>query len=497
MEQLIRIHPADNVAVAVSALKQGETVTAAGKNIMVRQDIPAGHKMAIVPIAAGEDVIKYGFPIGQATVAVQPGEWMHTHNVKSKLGDLLEYRYEPQKAPVWQPTEDHVHTFQGYERRDGRVGIRNEVWIIPTVGCVNAIAREIERRAQAFAGPHVDGIYAYSHPYGCSQLGDDLRYTQKFLAGLAHNPNAGGVLLLGLGCENNKMDAMRQLLTGVDEAGIKFLICQDAEDEVEEGVRLVKELAAHAAETKRTTQPLAKLCIGVKCGGSDGFSGLTANPLVGSVVNRVTAAGGTALLTEVPEMFGAETLLMNRCRNEAVFQKTVHLINGFKTYFQKHGEKINENPSPGNKAGGITTLEDKSLGCVQKGGIAPVEDVLLYGEPVKEKGLSLLQAPGNDLVSSNALAASGAQMVLFTTGRGTPFSCPVPTLKIASNSRLASFKADWIDFNAGRLLSGESMEALSEEFLQFILNVASGTCHTKSEALDKHELAIFKDGVTL
>lgn len=497
MEQLIKIHPADNVAVAISALKQGETVVVSGKSIVVQNDIPAGHKMAIVPIAMDEDVIKYGFPIGQAKRNVQPGEWLHTHNVKSKLGDLLEYRYEPQKAPAWQSAEDHVHTFQGYERSDGRVGIRNEVWIIPTVGCVNAIAREIEKRAQAFVNPHIDGIYAYSHPYGCSQLGDDLRDTQKYLAGLAQNPNAGGILLLGLGCENNKMEAMRQLLGDVDEAGIRFLICQEAEDEIAEGVRLVKELAAHAAKTKRTRQPLAKLCIGVKCGGSDGFSGLTANPLVGSIVNRVTAAGGTALLTEVPEMFGAETLLMNRCKNEAVFQKTVRLINDFKTYFQRHGEKINENPSPGNKAGGITTLEDKSLGCVQKGGIAPVEDVLAYGERVKETGLSLLQAPGNDLVSSNALAASGAQLVLFTTGRGTPFSCPVPTLKIASNGRLASFKADWIDFNAGRLLTGESMETLSEEFLEFILDVASGTCHTKSESLDKHELAIFKDGVTL
>lgn len=497
MEQLIKIHPADNVAVAISALKQGETVVVSGKSIVVQNDIPAGHKMAIVPIAMDEDVIKYGFPIGQAKRNVQPGEWLHTHNVKSKLGDLLEYRYEPQKAPAWQPAADHVHTFQGYERSDGRVGIRNEVWIIPTVGCVNAIAREIEKRAQAFVNPHIDGIYAYSHPYGCSQLGDDLRDTQKYLAGLAQNPNAGGILLLGLGCENNKMEAMRQLLGDVDEAGIRFLICQEAEDEIAEGVRLVKELAAHAAKTKRTRQPLAKLCIGVKCGGSDGFSGLTANPLVGSIVNRVTAAGGTALLTEVPEMFGAETLLMNRCKNEAVFQKTVRLINDFKTYFQRHGEKINENPSPGNKAGGITTLEDKSLGCVQKGGIAPVEDVLAYGERVKETGLSLLQAPGNDLVSANALAASGAQLVLFTTGRGTPFSCPVPTLKIASNGRLASFKADWIDFNAGRLLTGESMETLSEEFLEFILDVASGTCHTKSESLDKHELAIFKDGVTL
>lgn len=497
MEQLIKIHPADNVAVVISALKQGETVIVSGKSIVVQNDIPAGHKMAIAPIAMDEDVIKYGFPIGQAKKNVQPGEWLHTHNVKSKLGDLLEYRYEPQKAPAWQPVEDHVHTFQGYERSDGRVGIRNEVWIIPTVGCVNAIAREIEKQAQAFVGPHIDGIYAYSHPYGCSQLGDDLRDTQAYLAGLAQNPNAGGVLLLGLGCENNKMEAMRQLLGDVDEAGIRFLICQEAEDEIAEGVRLVKELAAHAAKTKRTRQPLAKLCIGVKCGGSDGFSGLTANPLVGTIVNRVTAAGGTALLTEVPEMFGAETLLMNRCKNEAVFQKTVRLINDFKTYFQRHGEKINENPSPGNKAGGITTLEDKSLGCVQKGGIAPVEDVLAYGERVKETGLSLLQAPGNDLVSSNALAASGAQLVLFTTGRGTPFSCPVPTLKIASNGRLASFKADWIDFNAGRLLTGESMETLSEEFLEFILDVASGTCHTKSESLDKHELAIFKDGVTL
>jgi altronate hydrolase len=500
MEKFYRIHPQDNVAVAIEALAAGTILDFAGKKITVKTAIPAGHKIALVDIAKGTNVVKYGFPIGTATTAIAAGDWVHTHNVHSRLGNLLEYTYEPVAAvnkKAAAPALNLPDTFLGYARENGQVGIRNEVWIVPTVGCVNAIACAIERKAQEFIMPGIDGVYAYTHPFGCSQLGDDQGHTQKILSGLVHNPNAGAVLVLGLGCENNQISQMKEIIGTCPEGRVRYLVCQDEQDEIAAGVKLVKELIHYAAHFKRTEQSVAKLVLGLKCGGSDGFSGITANPLLGWVVDKLIAAGGTAILSEVPEMFGAETLLMNRCRDKATFGKTVNLINNFKKYFQSYGEKINENPSPGNKAGGITTLEDKSLGCVQKGGQAIVEDVLSYGQRVQGHGLVLLEAPGNDLVAANAEAAAGAQMVLFTTGRGTPFACPVPTLKISSNSRLAQFKEKWIDFNAGVLLEGHTMEETGAEFYRFILDVASGRQQAKAEKLDKHEIAIFKNGVTL
>lgn len=494
---IFQINDTDNVAVAVEAVSKGTAVTAAGQTIRVRDDIPAGHKIALRDIAQGEDIVKYGFPIGTAEYDIPCGAWVHTHNVQSKLGTILDYTYEPEKAERAELTGGPRYEFQGYRRPDGTAGIRNEVWIIPTVGCVNGIARAIETAAQPFRTAHIDGIYAYSHPHGCSQLGDDQLYTQKMLSGLIHNPNAGAVLVLGLGCENNQIELMKDVIGDYDPDRVKFLVCQDVEDEIAAGTAIVKDLCGYASQYKRQACDTSLLTIGLKCGGSDGLSGITANPLVGEISNRLIAAGGTSILTEVPEMFGAETLLMNRARNGVVFRKTVTLINQFKEYFMSYGEKINENPSPGNKAGGITTLEDKSLGCVQKGGRAIVEDVLAYGDRATAKGLNLLQAPGNDLVAANALAASGANLVLFTTGRGTPFACPVPTIKIASNSRLAGYKRNWIDFNAGTIAEGEEKGAAADRLFRYILDVASGRTHAKSEALDKHELAIFKNGVTL
>ncbi|MCH4167216.1 MAG: altronate dehydratase family protein [Megasphaera sp.] len=492
-----QIHDKDNVAVAVDTVDKGAVVVVNGRSITARDVIPAGHKIAIQDIPQGEHVIKYGFPIGTAKQDIPCGAWVHTHNVKSGLGDLLHYTYEPDKAERKELHSDKYYSFDGYVRPDGTAGIRNEVWIIPTVGCVNAIARAIETASQQYKTPHIDGIYAYSHPHGCSQLGDDQLHTQKILSGLVHSPNAGAVLVLSLGCENNQVSLMKEVIGDYDPDRVKFLVCQEVKDEITAGTALVKELCAYADRFYRQPCDASLLTIGLKCGGSDGFSGITANPLAGEISNRLIAAGGTSILTEVPEMFGAETLLMNRARDASVFDKTVALINHFKEYFLKYGEKINENPSPGNKAGGITTLEDKSLGCVQKGGTAIVEDVLSYGDRVVKKGLNLLQAPGNDLVASNALAAAGAHLVLFTTGRGTPFACPVPTVKIASNSRLAGFKDNWIDFNAGAIADGENKEKTADRFFQYILDVASGKIHAKSEGLDKHELAIFKNGVTL
>ncbi len=455
--------------------------------------IPAGHKIARQDIPKDAPVIKYGFPIGRAKADISKGSHVHCHNLYSDMTKTENYTYQPdfQELEPIAPAP-----FLGYRRENGKVGIRNEVWIIPTVGCVNGIAKAIAARSQAFLTDTIDGVVAYTHPYGCSQLGEDHRNTQKLLCGLIQHPNAAVVLVLGLGCENNTMEQMQAQLGEYDADRVRFLVCQDVEDEIAEGVKLVQELCRSAAQCVRTPCDMSDLVIGLKCGGSDGFSGITANPLVGAVSDRLIAMGGSALLTEVPEMFGAETLLFSRCRTEAVFSEAVRLINDFKDYFMTYNEPIDENPSPGNKAGGISTLADKALGCTQKGGTAPVEDVLQYGQPVRKRGLSLLQAPGNDLVAACALAASGAHIVLFTTGRGTPFGCPVPTMKISSNSDVFARKGAWIDYNAGQLLEGKTMLQCTDELFTQIHAVAQGQ-PVKSESLEKSDLAIFKDGITL
>ena len=492
--ECIKIHKSDSVAVAVEPLKAGEKVSVDSSVIELLNDIPAGHKFALEDIPQNENIIKYAYPIGSAKCDIKKGEHIHTHNTKSNLAGVLEYEYNPDFKDV--ETLKPL-TFKGYKRPDGKVGIRNEIWIVPTVGCVNSIVREIENQSQQFKTENIDGIYSYNHPYGCSQLGDDMNMTLKYLSGLIKHPNAAAVLVVGLGCENGNIEELKKVLGDYDENRIKFLMAQDFEDEIAEGVKQVEELSKLADTYKREECPISDIVIGLKCGGSDGFSGITANPLLGSLSDRIIGMGGSAILTEVPEMFGAETILMNRCRTENEFNKTVDLINNFKKYFMRYGEKVDENPSPGNKEGGITTLEDKALGCTQKCGTAPVEDVLSYGESIKKKGLSLLQAPGNDLVAANALSVSGAQLILFTTGRGTPFGCPVPTAKISSNINLANKKKTWIDFNAGQLLENKTMLELTDEFMDFVLKLASGEIKVKAEKLDKHELAIFKDGVTL
>ncbi len=489
MEKSIRIHPLDNVAVALTDLHAGETVA----GITLREDVPAGHKVALAPLHPGDKVIKYGCPIGHATVEVAPGSWLHTHNVRTDLSDTLTYTYTPTHPHLEKHAPD---TFPGFPREDDRAGVRNEVWIIPTVGCVNDIASALARRAQKFLHGSVEDVIAFRHPYGCSQMGDDQENTRRLLADLIRHPNAGGVLVLGLGCENSGVDALRPYLGEEPLPRVRTLVCQEVEDELAAGEALLRELIDQAAPWERVPVSTEKLVIGLKCGGSDGFSGITANPTIGAFSDRLIARGGTTILTEVPEMFGAETLLMDRCESEAVFRQTVSLINDFKHYFTANHQTVYENPSPGNKKGGITTLEDKSLGCTQKSGSAPVVDVLPYAHRVEKPGLNLLSAPGNDLVAATALAAAGAQIVLFSTGRGTPFACPVPTVKIASNPILAQRKRNWIDFSAAPALEGVSIEQLGEALYRKVLAVAGGE-PVKSEEAGFHDLAIFKQGVTL
>ena len=469
MNEMVRITARDMVAVALKPLKAGETVSCGDEAITLKEDLPMGHKAALREIRKGEAVIKYGYPIGEATEDIPAGAHVHTHNLRTLLSGEKDYEWHP-VFPQQQKTEPAV--FQGYKRECGRPGIRNELWILPTVGCVNDVAKTLAREAQKLSGGAVEGVYAFPHPYGCSQLGDDQDHTRKALAALATHPNAGGVLLLGLGCENSGIEQIKPYMGSYDESRVRFLVCQDCENEIETGMTLLEELAGRMQHDRRTDCPADQLVVGLKCGGSDGLSGITANPTIGVFSDILTGMGGTTILTEVPEMFGAETILMDRCETETLFRKTVSLINDFKAYFESFHMPVYENPSPGNKAGGITTLEDKALGCTQKSGSSPVKGVLAYGERVSAAGLNLLSAPGNDLVASTALAVSGAQLVLFSTGRGTPFGCPVPTLKIASNTPLAQKKRNWIDFDAGRLLTGMSLEELGADLMNTVLQTA-------------------------
>lgn len=481
LEKLLTISSKDNVSV----------------NLDEEGNIPFGHKVAREDIKQGSDIIKYGYPIGHALCDIAKGEHVHVHNMKTNLSGQLVYEYNPDREAINHVTTDiTTRTFMGYERSNGKVGIRNEVWIIPTVGCVNATANILANRAIEKYKDKVDGVYAYTHNMGCSQLGEDHKCTQQILKGLIEHPNAGAVLVLSLGCENNNLDEFRPILGEIDPNRVKFLITQEVEDELEVGEALLEEMITYAAQAKRTEVPASKLVVGFKCGGSDAFSGITANPLCGRVNDMIVKEGGSTVLTEVPEMFGAEHILMARAVDEKVFDKTVALINNFKDYFTKYNQTIYENPSPGNKKGGITSLEEKSLGCIQKGGMAPVVDVLDLGEPVSKNGLSLLNGPGNDQVSTTNLVASGAQMVLFTTGRGNPYGTAVPTVKIASNSKLYNNKRNWIDFNAGQILEGKTMEETAEIFLDYLLQVASGK-ETQNERNGYREISIFRDGVIL
>lgn len=495
MKKYIQINPADNVIVAIDPLSAGDNITVGTTTITVSEDIPAGHKVALQDFRTGDPVIKYGFPIGHARNDIPTGSWVNEKNIKTNLEGLQDYTWQPQETVLNIPAQGL--TFNGYRRKNGDVGIRNEIWIIPTVGCVNGIVNQLaETLRRETSGKDIDAIVAFPHNYGCSQLGNDHENTRKILRDMVKHPNAGAVLVVGLGCENNQPDSFREFLGEYDTDRVRFLVCQQVEDEQEEGMKLLHELYTIASADKRTSVPLSELRVGLKCGGSDGFSGITANPLLGVFSDFLVAQGGTTVLTEVPEMFGAETLLMNRCETEELFNKTVHLINDFKAYFLENKQPVYENPSPGNKAGGISTLEEKSLGCTQKSGKSAVKDVLMYGDRLSTKGLNLLSAPGNDLVASTALAASGCHLVLFTTGRGTPFGTFVPTVKISTNSPLAKNKPGWIDFNAGTLTEGVSMDALCKQFTKFILNVAEGK-QTNNERKGYREIALFKSGVTL
>ncbi len=504
MGRILRIAEEDNVAVAVEPIAAGAVVN----EIRIECALQAGHKVALRPIRAGEPIVKYGFPIGVASRDIVAGDHVHVHNVDSILRQdfVPDERHsaghsEPPGLGV--NSKEASLTFQGFRRANGRIGIRNEIWILPTVGCVGRLCERIALAArEALAKGHdtIDGVYALTHPYGCSQLGDDLAATRRIVAALAAHPNTAGVLVIGLGCESNQLATLCAQLGPTCAERVEAFVAQEVEDELSEGLRRVAELARRADSDVRESLPLGELVLGMKCGGSDGLSGLTANPLVGRIADTLAAAGGTVLLSEVPEMFGAEPVLLGRAHNAQVADETVRMVNGFRDYFRSRGEPIDENPSPGNKAGGITTLAEKSLGCVQKGGHAPIMRVLQYGEvaPSRLGGVALVRAPGNDGVSSTAMVAAGAHLLLFTTGRGTPMGFPVPTVKISSNSDLARRKPYWIDFDAGPIAQGAaSVESLGSALLAMVVDVASGRARTQNEIHGERDIAIWKDGVTL
>ena len=492
----LKINPADSVVVCLQPKKKGEMIMVDNKTIILNQDTPAGHKVLIKDVQEGENIIKYGYPIGHAKSALKAGDLVNENNLKTNLSGTLDYTYNPVNEELSIKKENR--TFKGYKRKNGDVGVRNEIWIVPTVGCVNGIAEKLaEKLRNETKLEGIDSIYAWHHNYGCSQLSEDHENTRTVLRDICLHPNAGGVLVLSLGCENNQPDDFMAMLGDYDKDRIKLLVTQKVEgDEIETGMSILRNLYNIARKDQREDVPVSELRVGLKCGGSDGFSGITANPLVGEFSDWLVAQGGTSVLTEVPEMFGAETILMNRCRTEELFNQTVSMINNFKEYFLSHGEPVGENPSPGNKAGGISTLEDKALGCTQKCGKAPVSGVMEYGDRLTNKGLNLLSAPGNDLVASTALASCGCHIVLFTTGRGTPFGTFVPTMKIATNPTLAKNKPSWVDFSAGQLVEGRTMQELVPEFIDKVLTVASGQ-PAKNEENGYREISIFKNGVTL
>lgn len=495
MREFIKLHEEDNVVIALVDLQPGKEIKIANQTIVVKEEVKRGHKVALKPIKEKDDIIKYGFPIGHAIKPIEVGTHVHTQNTKTNLNDRLEYDYQPQlkeKVELLMDREINV-----YHRHNNEIGIRNELWIIPTVGCVNQTAELIKKEFLAETPKlAIDGVFTFTHTYGCSQMGDDHETTKKILQNIVKHPNAGGVLVLGLGCENNQIAEFKASLGAYDKERIRFLVAQDFEDEIEAGVEAVKELYQIMKNDVRSPSLIRNLRVGLKCGGSDGLSGITANPLLGYFSDYLIKCGGTSILTEVPEMFGAETILMNRAESKEVFDKTVKLINNFKHYYERNNQVCYENPSPGNKDGGITTLEDKSLGCTQKAGTSNVVDVLEYTDRVQKNGLNLLQGPGNDMIAVTALGSAGCHLALFTTGRGTPFGGFIPTVKVASNSPLAMKKSNWIDYNAAKLLTATTTEEVIEEFIDYLCDVCNGKW-TKNELNGYREIAIWKSGVTL
>lgn len=496
----IKLYPQDTVALATSELKKGQTVTVDGETITLLDDIPNAHKIALKDFETGEAVRKYDNIIGYASKPIKKGEWIHSHNEVTGLGKSKEYTYDFNPISIFPGESDK--TFMGYDRADGGAGIRNHLAIISTVFCANGPLRKLARMAEAKypATENFDGIIAFDQEFGCSQTGKDLVTTCKIIAGIAKNANFGGVLLVSNGCEMAIPSVLEQYMGDYDKKRIRTLTLQEVEDEFTAGMELIDEIMEEMKDDKRTPININRLHIAMNCGGSDGYSGITANTLLGTLCDTLVKEGAIMNMTEVPEMMGAEHILMNRAADKSIFDDIVKMMYDYDAYFARYGEKAADNPTQGNKAGGLTTLEEKSLGCIQKGGHCAVMEVLEYGERATKNGFVLVSGPGNDLAGVSGQIAAGAVLTIFTTGRGTPCGFAGPTFRLASNTALATRKSNWIDYDAGRLLTAktpEEVEALNKELYDAIMATVNGQYRTRTEENGYYILGALKDGVTL
>ena len=483
----VLLNPRDSVVVALRGFQAGDTLALGEEAIQLLDSVPPGHKVAIRPVAAGEPIFKFGWSIGVATKPIRVGQHVHTQNVK--CDHHIDLEAISTDVPAELPRLEG-HTFEGFRRADGRVGTRNYLAVISNVNCSASVARMIASRfdQQTLAAfPNVDGVISFRHEGGCAMAfnGSRHRMLSRVLGGMARHPNIGGFLLVGLGCEQGTLDHLVQS-QGLQGEAVPVLSIQSAggtSKTVERGVEIAAGLLKQVNGFQRETVPASHLVLGTECGGSDGYSGITANPALGAAADRLVACGGTAILSETSEIFGAEHLLTRRARSRAVAEKLLERIEWWKWYCSNYGEELDNNPSVGNKAGGLTTITEKSLGAVSKGGTTPLEAVYEYAEPVQQQGFVVMDTPGFDPASVTGMVAGGANLIAFTTGRGSCFgSKPTPTFKIASNTRLFQQLPEDMDFNAGQVVEGRSVDEVGQELFSRLLDTASGkpTC---SEAL--------------
>jgi altronate hydrolase len=483
MSRVLILNPADDIAVALDDVATGETPE--GLDGPARADIAQGHKIARHAVPEGGIVRRYGQVIGRAKTAIEAGDHVHVHN----LAMAEDGREAEVGADVHPPVPLTDATFQGIVRKDGRVGTRNYIGVLTSVNCSATVARRI---ADAFPDASlpkgVDGVVAFTHQGGCggSSLSTDVELLQRTLAGYARHPNFAAILIVGLGCEANQIpDWLRksELETGTTLRAMTIQEAGGTARAIEAGIEIVRELVDEAAKVERQTVSASHLTVGLQCGGSDGWSGVTANPALGAAVDLLVAHGGSAMLSETPEIWGAEHLLLRRATSQGVADKLNARLDWWRAYADKHGMELNNNPSPGNLKGGLTTILEKSLGAVAKSGSTPLTDVIGYAEPLKTQGLTFMDSPGYDPCSATGQIASGANLIVFTTGRGSVFGAkPAPSIKVASNAKLASWMDEDMDIDASPVLTGTPMAEVGAEIFERMLAVASGE-PSKSEAL--------------
>ena len=512
----VYLHSDDNLCVAARHLELGEEISVGGESLRLAEPVRLGHKLAVRAIREGERVKKYGQTIGFATRDIAPGQWIHSHNLTAGRFER-EYEYATEIPPPPAPIEGR--TFQGYRRAGGKAGTRNYIAVISSVNCSASVSKYISQRfdnSLLAKFPNVDGLLPLTHKGGCGlqYAGEDHQQLTRVLSGFATHPNVGAYLLVGLGCETGTLQYLVQhggLAEGVVQLNTKangaarppvvlsMQDCGGTNKTVEAGIAAIAEMLPRVNGVRREPIPASELILGCECGGSDGNSGVTANPALGAASDLLVAAGGTSILSETPEIYGAEHLLVRRARTRAIGEKLIDRIRWWEEYTAKFGVEIDNNPSPGNKEGGLTTIYEKSLGAVAKGGSTALCGVYRYAEPVTAQGFVIMDTPGYDPASITGMVAGGANVVCFTTGRGSCFGCkPVPSIKIATNTPMYEQMIDDMDINAGVILEGASVADVGRQIFEFILEVAGGK-RTKSEihGVGEEEFAPWSIGPTL